>query len=167
MKIAYLIKKNSLVQNPLVTSLLDSLRSHGVDIYDVRTSLQAGTDLLLSFGGDGTFLSAASEVCEQGVPVLGINLGRLGFLSENDVHDVLTPILEQSYDIQERSMLQVHFPGGQVPENFFPMRLMKRSSDVRAPARSLLTLLWTERLFLLTGRTGCLFPQVPEARPIL
>lgn len=123
MKIAYLIKKNSLVQNPLVTSLLDSLRSHGVDIYDVRTSLQAGTDLLLSFGGDGTFLSAASEVCEQGVPVLGINLGRLGFLSENDVHDVLTPILEQSYDIQERSMLQVHFPGGQVPENFFPYAL--------------------------------------------
>ncbi len=123
MKIAYLIKKNSLLQNPLVNSLLDSLRSRGVEVYDVRTSLQSGTDLLLSFGGDGTFLSAASQVCEAGVPVLGVNLGRLGFLSENDVNDVLTPIVERSYDIQERSMLQVRFPAGQRPENFFPYAL--------------------------------------------
>ena len=123
MKIAYLIKKNTLVGDPSVLALLDALRSGGEELYDVRPGLQEGTDLLLSFGGDGTFLSAASIACKAGVPILGINLGRLGFLSENEVNAVAGPILDRSFHIEERSMLQVLFPEGQCPDGFFPYAL--------------------------------------------
>ena len=59
MKIAYLIKKNSLQQDPSIESLLASLRAAGMELYKVEGQLAPSTELLLSFGGDGTFLTAA------------------------------------------------------------------------------------------------------------
>ena len=52
----------------------------------------AGTDLLMSLGGDGTFLRAVGLVARSGIPVLGVNLGRLGFLAAmgpDEVHEAL------------------------------------------------------------------------------
>ncbi len=122
MKIAYLIKKKSLKGDASVDALLAGLREGAVEVYDIKTGLKENTDLLLSFGGDGTFLSAAGLACREGVPVMGINLGRLGFLSENDVNLVLEPILRKTYNIEERSMLEVKVEGA-APEGFFPYAL--------------------------------------------
>lgn len=69
-------------------------------------SLREETDLVLSVGGDGTFLSVAMLVADLGVPVVGVNLGRLGFLSENRPEDVAQAILSQDYTIEERSLLK-------------------------------------------------------------
>lgn len=63
---------------------------------------------LISLGGDGTLLQAAREGASYGIPVLGVNFGRLGFLCEierEDVFDALEMILNQDYKIQERLML--------------------------------------------------------------
>jgi NAD+ kinase len=53
-----------------------------------------GTDVLVVLGGDGTFLRAAQAVAQVDVPLLGINLGKVGFLSKAEAHE-LEPVLEQ------------------------------------------------------------------------
>ena len=123
MKIAYLIKKKILFSNACVLALFNDLKSEGIEIYDINEGLKAGTDMLLSFGGDGTFLSAASLVCQQRIPILGVNLGRLGFLSECDISQVGEHLKEGSYQIAERSMLEVHLPSEHRPKDFFPYAL--------------------------------------------
>jgi NAD+ kinase len=71
------------------------------------------TDLLLCLGGDGTVLSAARNVLPRAVPILGVNLGRLGFLCELAPHetiDRLPEILLGRYRIDELAMLRVDLP---------------------------------------------------------
>lgn len=85
------------------------------DVYEVssRDELRDGTDMLLSVGGDGTFLSAASILAGTGVPVLGINLGRLGFLSEYRPEDAAKALIAGDYEIEDREMLRSSINGGE------------------------------------------------------
>ncbi len=72
-----------------------------------------GTELLLCLGGDGTVLSAARSVQPHGVPILGVNLGRLGFLCElapNETIERLPEILLGRYRVEELSMLRAELP---------------------------------------------------------
>jgi NAD+ kinase len=72
--------------------------------------LPAHCDLLVVLGGDGTVLAAARAVSDRDVPILGVNLGHLGFLADiarNDVNTALAAVLAGEYQIQERSRLQV------------------------------------------------------------
>ncbi len=64
-------------------------------------------DLVVSLGGDGTFLSAARLASPRGIPVLGANMGRLGFLSENRPEDVAEAIISRDYKVEENAMLSV------------------------------------------------------------
>lgn len=69
----------------------------------------AEADLAISLGGDGTLLKAGRYLVDYDLPLLGINLGRLGFLADvsiNDVSRVLGKILEGHYRVEERLMLQ-------------------------------------------------------------
>lgn len=106
MKIAYYIKKLALENDSRIEAMFSRLKSAGFKIYSINKGLSEDTDMLLCFGGDGTFLSAAVAVCQSGIPVLGVNLGRLGFLSENELGQVEKALLEGSYHIEERTMLQ-------------------------------------------------------------
>jgi NAD+ kinase len=70
----------------------------------------SGLDVVVVFGGDGTFLRAAYLARDQGVPLLGVNLGRLGFLSELEVVDVPTMVervVAGDYLVEERMTLAV------------------------------------------------------------
>ena len=67
-------------------------------------------DLFVSFGGDGTMLRAISYVGNHGIPVVGVNTGRLGFLStfkKEDVRKVVTEFVAGAYIIEERSMVEI------------------------------------------------------------
>lgn len=67
------------------------------------------SDLLIALGGDGTILETARMVGGRGTPILGINLGKLGFLAEvslDEVEACLQEILEGRYRVEERMMLQ-------------------------------------------------------------
>ena len=79
------IKNDGLKDNDRLRSMRRALEDAGCTLYDIRTrqDLLPGTDAVLSVGGDGTFLSASKRVADSGVPILGVNMGRLGFLSEN------------------------------------------------------------------------------------
>ena len=74
------------------------------------TSRLKDTTLVVTLGGDGTFLAGARLAAPRGIPVLGVNLGRLGFLTEleaDQVEDGLTRFLDGAYRIEERTILQV------------------------------------------------------------
>ena len=67
-------------------------------------------DMVISLGGDGTFLKAASRVGDKGIPILGINTGRLGFLADispEEMEDTFVELYDHRYRIEERSVLQL------------------------------------------------------------
>jgi NAD+ kinase len=86
-------------------------RLTGVDFH-VRKSLhRVRADLLLVFGGDGTMLAVARALAGNPIPVLGVNLGQLGFLAEVDYHDLkeaLPQVLVDQYVLSPRMMLRAH-----------------------------------------------------------
>ncbi|MFQ5934565.1 MAG: NAD(+)/NADH kinase [Dehalococcoidia bacterium] len=68
-----------------------------------------GCDLLLSIGGDGTVLRAARVALEDGIPILGINMGRVGFMNElsaEEARQKMPCLLSQSGRLEERAVLQ-------------------------------------------------------------
>ncbi len=70
-----------------------------------------GTECILVIGGDGTILNAATKVIGKSIPLLGINLGTLGFLAEvtvNEVNENLQHLLEDDYQIENRTMVTCH-----------------------------------------------------------
>lgn len=67
-------------------------------------------DMVISIGGDGTFLSAASKVGDKGIPILGINTGRLGFLADilpEEMEETFEEICNHHYKVEERSVLHL------------------------------------------------------------
>jgi len=76
--------------------------------------LDSSFDILVSIGGDGTILRAATFVRDSGIPILGINAGRLGFLAKvqkEDIEQFLQIVLEKKYTLSERTLLSLEcFP---------------------------------------------------------
>ena len=90
----------------------DDMRAMGVEIEVVDADPQAaeGCELVLVLGGDGTFLRAAELARNAGIPVLGINLGRIGFLAEAEaehIDQVLDHVVARDYRVEERLTLDV------------------------------------------------------------
>ena len=84
---------------------------HSANVFD-RNDFNA--DMVLSMGGDGTFLKAASYVGNKNIPILGINTGRLGFLADvspEEMEETFEDIYKGNYKIEDRSVLQVTAEG--------------------------------------------------------
>ena len=80
------------------------------DTIEIIRNDDFSADIALSIGGDGTFLSTAAHIGKKQIPVLGINTGRLGFLADVPVENILPALeslLSSNYDIEERSLLFV------------------------------------------------------------
>ncbi len=76
-------------------------------------------DMVISLGGDGTFLRAAAKVGNKGIPILGINTGRLGFLAAvapEDMERAIEDIYLRNYDVEERTTLELRINGELLPE---------------------------------------------------
>ncbi|MGI5891471.1 MAG: NAD(+)/NADH kinase [Bacillota bacterium] len=83
----------------------------GFDLAACRNIDFSGLDAALVLGGDGTILAASRFLSPFAVPMLGINMGKLGFLSEVEQEDVFTALqalLEDKYYIEERMMLEAY-----------------------------------------------------------
>jgi len=109
MKIALYIRNGELLSDGRYLALNSSLKASGFEVYRPvnNNSMQADTDIVLAIGGDGTFLSCVQLVRDSQVPVLGVNLGRLGFLSENRPETALDALLSGKYIIEDRALLKV------------------------------------------------------------
>jgi NAD+ kinase len=87
---------------------IDEWQAQASDLDRLRHELTS-TDALVVLGGDGTFLRAARAVAEVDVPILGINLGKVGFLSKaeaGELDGVLAKITEGKFTIDERMALE-------------------------------------------------------------
>ena len=74
------------------------------------SDLNSSFDAMISIGGDGTILRAATYVRDSGIPILGINAGRLGFLAKvqkEDIDDFLHIVLNKKYAISHRTLLSL------------------------------------------------------------
>ena len=87
-----------------------------------ENQLYEHADLAIALGGDGTILAAAGEVARHDIPILGINIGHLGFLAEIEPHAIspyLQRLLDGDYKVESRMMLRADVSrGGEVIETF-------------------------------------------------
>lgn len=89
-------------------------------------TLDRSYDLLFSIGGDGTILKSINFIKDLNIPILGINTGRLGFLStiqKEDIEQTIATILEKKYSISERTLLtlETSSKSDDVDENDFAL----------------------------------------------
>jgi NAD+ kinase len=112
--IGFLIHPRVERELPALEAARAVLREAGIESWeatrDQRRRLPAGTRLLVTLGGDGTLLDGARLAAPVGVPVLGVNLGRLGFLTELEAHEIadgLHRYLEGDFRLDERLLLEV------------------------------------------------------------
>lgn len=117
------LKDRDLIHTKRVASLL---RERGASLWcaapiPALEGVTAGPcdepDLLLVLGGDGSIIRVAKRASIQNVPILGINLGRVGYLAEIDSGELdrLDSVLRGDYDIEQRMMLEVTVNRGEVP----------------------------------------------------
>ena len=119
-----IIGKNSIERTFDITKELCAwFEEKGVGVYvekeigdkiDCKNSVSAEeipsvVDIILVLGGDGTFLGVARLACKHGTPILGINLGALGFLTEitvDEIYPMMERIMSGKYEIEDRQMLR-------------------------------------------------------------
>lgn len=78
--------------------------------FQSHAELDGSFDIMISIGGDGTILRAATLVRDSGIPILGINAGRLGFLAmvqKDEIAEFLQLIIEKKYTISERNLISL------------------------------------------------------------
>lgn len=110
----WLLSKNvKLYVNDEFHQFLEEAGLHYGDLPTYSKSLSSDIDLMLSLGGDGTMLAAVSIVGDSGIPVAGINFGRLGFLAginKDQIAEAMTAILAGDYRLDQRALLSVQSP---------------------------------------------------------
>lgn len=89
---------------------ITSMKRYKGDIIFVSTDkLYEESDIIIAFGGDGTIMDCARRAAPCGIPVLGINLGHLGYMTELEMSELesLSKIVDGEFEIDERSMITV------------------------------------------------------------
>jgi len=115
--IQHLIKKletehiNLIIEEEFSIFLENNIRfNKSISTFNSYATLKNKADFLLSIGGDGTLLKAVTYVRESEIPIMGINTGRLGFISSisaDQIDDAITDILKGNYKINERTLLEL------------------------------------------------------------
>jgi len=127
------------VQVVVYRPFLEHLRSLGENLLpsDCQTfssynDLPEDTGLLLSLGGDGTFLSSVPLIREKRIPIAGINFGRLGFLTTSQTAEGMEKLLTGNFKTESRNLLKMEY--SQMPEGFYPFALNEFSVQRSGPA---------------------------------
>jgi NAD+ kinase len=124
-RIGIILKRQDARVQSIVADIIPWLRSHEMEVFLDQSSaehcpdtsclvppeeLVRQVDVVVVFGGDGTLLYAARLIGTSGVPILGINLGSLGFLTEvklSEMHEAFEILLSGQYQLEERVLLEV------------------------------------------------------------
>ena len=139
MKIGYFILKDELREDARMKALLKDLEEATFEVYEIKkkADVRPETYLVLSMGGDGTFLSAAHTVADIGLPILGVNFGRIGFLCENRPEAVRKALVEGDFSIEYRTVLNATLKGpearrtiGMLPYSVNEVALHRSGSSV-------------------------------------
>ena len=127
MKIAVYSRHESLLGDERFRSMVSRMEAASHELYTIHSAqdISVGTGMVMSVGGDGTFLSASKRVGSSGIPVLGVNLGRLGFLSEYSPEEACEAILSGTYTLEDRALLETGVKGEMLDSDssFWPYTL--------------------------------------------
>ena len=114
------------IDNEALHSLISSLKNHTSQVFieddadyqnDSLTKLSnkefvSKVDLIIVFGGDGTLLNSARKYLKNNIPILGINMGNVGFLTDVKIEDfesIIKDILNGKFEIEERNLVSASF----------------------------------------------------------
>ena len=123
--LAFLEKKKAeiYVENAYYDFLVRDLHLD-VKVAGVFEDYNFDVDYVISMGGDGTFLKAASRVGAKGTPIIGVNMGRLGFLADvlpSEIESALDSLYAGDCLIEEHAVIQVEAEGGILAGNPFAL----------------------------------------------
>ncbi len=126
----------------LALELTEWFQSRGWEVHSEWDEITSqGVDFLISLGGDGTLLEAAREAAPYLIPVLGVNLGRLGFLCEierDEIYLALEKVLRHEYQVQERLMLSASIKG--TDESEYTLQVLNDVVFMRDTSAGMITL---------------------------
>jgi NAD+ kinase len=127
MRIGIIVKRGVPDASDFVRGVVEFLRAKGVRVLletDAarscrmrgykREDIPDRSDLIIVFGGDGTLLSVARLVAHRGIPILGVNLGGLGFITElhkDEIYENIEKVLAGEYSLEERITLSAEVYG--------------------------------------------------------
>ena len=106
------IKLNFVYIGPFYDFIVNDLgfTPNVTEFFSEHSDLDKETDYFFSIGGDGTFLDAVTLVQDSGIPIVGVNSGRLGFMADiaqDEIPTAIANILEGNFSIEERTLLKV------------------------------------------------------------
>lgn len=109
---------NLLIYEPFYRKIENKVSLKSIfSLFNTHEELKEGAEMLISIGGDGTLLDTISLVRDSGIPVLGVNLGRLGFLSsisKDEILPAIDKVIIGNYTLDQRTLLCL-----ETKENFF------------------------------------------------
>lgn len=136
-------------------------------LFSSKKDLPRNTDMLISLGGDGTLLDTITYVGASNIPIIGINLGRLGFLAaipENELDSAILSLARGSYSIEKRTLIHLDssvplFNGSPFALNEFTLHRKDSSSMIKIHTYlngEFLNTYWADGLIVATptGSTG-------------
>jgi len=103
-----------LIYEPYYNAIAEEINFNTeISLFNTNKDIKKDVEILFSIGGDGTILDTVSIVQDSGIPILGINLGRLGFLSsvsKDEIIYAVDSIYKGDYNIDSRALLQLNQP---------------------------------------------------------
>ncbi len=124
-------KSNQDIDKNVLDSMISSMANEEINLYidessNYQNELVASkdhksftdtVDLIIVFGGDGTLLNSARQYLEYEIPILGVNMGNVGFLTDiktDNFEESLKEILNGSYKIEERNLVSAQYNGNHI-----------------------------------------------------
>jgi len=113
-------------------------------VHSFHSRLEFPEDIrfMLSLGGDGTMLAAVAIIGDSGIPVTGINLGRLGFLAsinKDKIKEAITELINKNYDIDRRVLLAAHTTNHQFDSDIAPSFALNDITIVKKDSSAMIT----------------------------
>ena len=121
---------------------LENIENLNLVPFETSNDLNSSIDIMISIGGDGTFLRSIEFVRDLDIPVMGINTGNLGFLAtskKENINDLINKIFEKEYNIENRTLIKVNSDEIGINDSIFPYAL-NEVSVVRKDTTSMINI---------------------------
>jgi NAD+ kinase len=113
-----------IVYEPFLKQLGKKLKVNTKNVFNKHSDIKGKVQFLFSIGGDGTLLETVTLVRDSGIPVMGINTGRLGFLSsisKDEIETAVDALLQKKYSLDKRTLLELEIKGNYFSECRFAL----------------------------------------------
>ena len=117
---------NQLIVDSKLKNEIDKNRSDNLIFFDSNDSIDSDMDFVFAVGGDGTILRSITYVKDSDIPILGVNTGRLGFLTsvqKESISDAISNIKNNKFSVIKRTVLKVNLSSSNNPFSNYPYAL--------------------------------------------